>query len=74
MEMPVRELLTVDEAARILGCTPIAVRKMLQRGALTGRKAGPRLWLVDETEVKERVEQAGVGRKRGGYKPEPKRG
>jgi len=43
-------LLTVGDAAKILGCSPQAVRKMEQRGTLSraGTYRGTRLFSVDE--------------------------
>lgn len=38
--------LTVSEAAALLGCSPVAIRRRLAEGALPGTKKG-KMWFVD---------------------------
>ena len=58
-----RELITVAEAAEILGLSVRGVAHRLERGDMVGQKVNPRLWLVPRAEV-ERWQQL----------PRPKRG
>lgn len=54
MSLPARRFLSVDEAARILGCTTGRIRQMLRADELDGEKLNERAWAVD----KESVEKA----------------
>jgi excisionase family DNA binding protein len=44
-------LLNVDEAAAVVGCTPGRIRQMLGDGTLKGIKANGRAWLVPKKEA-----------------------
>ncbi|MGD9891654.1 MAG: helix-turn-helix domain-containing protein [Dehalococcoidia bacterium] len=46
-----RPMVTVTEAAAVLGVTAAAVAKRLQRGEMRGVKVNPRLWLIPAEEV-----------------------
>jgi excisionase family DNA binding protein len=43
--------LTTKQAACVLGLTVRTVRRMLERGELTGRQRNPRSWVVDRSSV-----------------------
>ena len=43
--------MTVQEAAAILGMTPVGVRARLERGQMQGTKVHARLWLISKEEV-----------------------
>lgn len=40
-------LLTVTEAAQLIGCTEGYVRRLLIEGKLKGRKFGQKVWMVE---------------------------
>jgi len=48
------DLLTADEAADLLGCTPNNVRDLARRGALPGHRTGGR-WLLERDAVELRA-------------------
>ena len=64
-------LITITEAARRLGRSPITLRSAIQRGRMVGHKYG-RDWLVEESEVRfyELQSLGRVGRPKG-YRPVP---
>jgi excisionase family DNA binding protein len=43
--------LTTQQAAQVLGLTGRTVRRMLERGELTGRQRHPRSWVVNRSSV-----------------------
>jgi excisionase family DNA binding protein len=47
--------LSVAEAAALLGISSRAVRGLLERGSLKGRRFSGRTWAVDRKAVEERV-------------------
>lgn len=56
-------LITINEAARRLGRSPITLRSAIHRGKMVGHKYG-RDWLVEESEVRY-YEMASLGRRIG---------
>ena len=58
-------MVTVSEAATLMGLSVAAIEKRLQRGDMRGVKVNPRLWLIPREEVE-------AWRKRGRLKPGPK--
>jgi len=63
-----RRLITVAEAAALLGVTPRRVRKFIEEGRLQGEPVNPRLWLV----YRSSVERFARAPRRGG-RPKAKR-
>ena len=63
-EAEARPMVTVTEAASMLGMTPAGIARRLQRGAMRGVKVNPRLWLIPTEEVER-------WRERGRLKPGP---
>ena len=59
-------MVTVSEAAAVLGVSAAAIAKRLQRGDMRGVKVNPRLWLIPADEV-ERLR--GQGKLKPGPKP-----
>ena len=60
------DVVTVTQAAAILGVDERTVRHRLRRGDMAGQRVSPRLWLIPRAEV-ERLRGAGrfkPGRKR----------
>ena len=57
------KLISVTEAAAIIGCTTAHVRLLLSEGKLVGQKIHARSWIVDRDSAKaySRIEQT-VGR------------
>ena len=53
------EWLTVDEVSRELGVHPVTVRNWLNRGLLSGSKAGRRKWVVRRAVLEEFLERGG---------------
>lgn len=53
-----KDMLTVTEAAKVLGLSDVRVRQLCQQGRL-GTKAGPRAYLISKAELEEfrRVER-----------------
>lgn len=45
------DLVTIAEAARILGLNVATVRHRLAVGTMKGQKVAPRLWLIPRSEV-----------------------
>jgi len=50
LPLSAHDLLTADEAADLLGCTPNNVRDLARRGALPGHRTGGR-WLLERDAV-----------------------
>ena len=48
---PRRHLISLGEAAEIIGCHPRTIRRRISEGQLTAYRVGPRLLRVDEAEV-----------------------
>jgi len=63
-EETARPMVTVTEAASMLGMTPAGIARRLQRGVMHGVKVNPRLWLIPTDEVER-------WRERGRLKPGP---
>lgn len=49
--MAIKDLLTVEEAADVIGCTPGYVRRMCRQGTISGKKVTKRCWLVPVEEA-----------------------
>lgn len=64
--MEERDLITVSEAAAILGISNRAVSKRLENGQMRGERVHPRLWLIPREEVERWRE---LGRMKPGPKP-----
>jgi excisionase family DNA binding protein len=62
-----RDLLTIAEAAAVLGLTVRGVQERVRRRHMHGVRVSPRLWLIPRSEV-ERAKEAGR------LKPGPKPG
>lgn len=45
--------LTIEEAAKAVGCTDGYVRLLLRQEKISGKKIGERLWLVDVDSVRD---------------------
>ncbi len=54
------DMMTLTEAAAVLGLAPSTLRQQLTKGRLRGRKVGP-IWTVTPSEV-ERYRSASLGR------------
>lgn len=65
-------MLSVREAAAILGVSPKTVRWRLEKGKLAGRKVG-RDWIVPRAEVKKQPKGKQTPGPAKGTKPEPPR-
>lgn len=50
MHLPTASMLTLAEAATLLGVTPDTLRQQIASGSLKARKIGP-IWTVSEREV-----------------------
>ena len=48
-----RRLLSIEQAAEVLGVHPRTVRRYISRGILIGYRVGPRLVKVDLTDVEQ---------------------
>jgi excisionase family DNA binding protein len=66
-----RDLITVSEAAAILGISNRAVSKRLENGHMRGERVHPRLWLIPREEVDRWRE---IGRMKPGPKGQPAEG
>jgi len=51
------ELVSVQQAAAALGCTPVWVLKLLKNGGLMGRMITPRSWMVTKKSVAENLQE-----------------
>ncbi|MHB8953518.1 MAG: helix-turn-helix domain-containing protein [Pirellulaceae bacterium] len=50
-------LLNVEEAAVVVGCTPGRIRQMLRKGTLPGVKANDRAWLITKRAAEKLAQQ-----------------
>lgn len=60
-----RQLVSVDQAADFLSCSPRTVRRMVSRGQIAGFRVGSRMLRVDLTELEAQlrpIPTAGGGR------------
>lgn len=57
MSLPARPFLSVDEAARLLGCTTGRIRQMLRSGELKGEKLNERAWAVSKDSAQKAAEK-----------------
>lgn len=64
--MQLRNYLTIEQAAEVIGCTPGRVRQMANTGGIPGaEKIGNRLWMIPRREVEKiRDARPGTGRPR----------
>lgn len=63
--MAIDDLVSVDEAAKIIGCTDGRVRQMLIEGRLEGQKLNKRAWGIRRAEAERlRDMEYGTGRPR----------
>ena len=46
-----RHMISLEEAAEIIGCHPRTIRRRISEGQLTGYRMGLRILRVDQTEV-----------------------
>lgn len=61
----VEDFVNVQEAAKIIGCTPAYVRQLLIAGGLHGIKANERAWLIRREDAEALTDRAKtVGRPR----------
>jgi len=51
------DLVSVQQAAAALGCTPVWVLKLLKNGGLMGRMITPRSWMVTKKSVAENLQE-----------------
>ena len=50
-----RKLITIDDAAEMLGVNRVTVRRRIADGTLTGYRVGPRYIRVDQAEVERKL-------------------
>lgn len=63
--MDIERLLTVSQAAEVIGCTPGRVRQLILAGTLEATKLSPRIMLVQKKDAEKIARNpANVGRPR----------